>query len=47
MGALGVSVPLGVALNFGFPLRFAAFVRAMATRTEFDTFGPLEVPADK
>jgi hypothetical protein len=44
---MGVSVPLGVALNFGFPLPLAALVRAMATRTEFDTFGPLEVPADK
>ena len=44
---MGVSVPLGGALSFGFPRLPAALVRAMATRTEFDTFGPLEVAADK
>ena len=33
-------------LRFGFRIP-AGLVRAMGTRTEYDTFGPLEVPDDK
>lgn len=41
---------MSAALGFGLPaycLLLAALVRAMGTRTEYDTFGPLEVPEDK